>query len=127
MVIVRVDTPAWHCTEAWKPITVVLRLRQPATCPTLFYFLWHEKDLLISEEAYSTVFIYRWWLLSYNEVYGIFPQNNLRNFFKGEYADLIEQFANGDYDLWVLNTKLIARLEMQYGKAIPKTCCFRRY
>ena len=78
------------------------------------------KDLLISEEAYSTVAYLPLVALSYNEVYGIFPQNNLRNFFKGEYADLIEQFANGDYDLWVLNTKLIARLEMQYGKAIPK-------
>jgi hypothetical protein len=78
------------------------------------------KDLLISEEAYATVAYLPLVALSYNEVYGIFPQNNLRNFFKGEYADLIEQFANGDFDLWVLNTKLIARLEMQYGKAIPK-------
>lgn len=78
------------------------------------------KTLLISDEAYGTVAYLPLVALSYNEVYGIFPQNNLRNFFKPEYADLIEDFANEEFDLWTLNTKLISKLESQFGKAIPK-------
>lgn len=40
------------------------------------------KQLLISDEAYGTVAYIALVALGYNEVYGIFPQNNMRNFLK---------------------------------------------
>ena len=78
------------------------------------------KQLLISDEAYGTVAYIALVALGYNEVYGIFPQNNMRNFFKEEYAQLIDRFVAGQDDLWELNDKLIAKLTSQYGLAQPK-------
>jgi hypothetical protein len=78
------------------------------------------KDLLLSEQDYSIVAYLANVALSYNLVYGIFPDNDLNKFFKPTYAKLVEQYAQEKINLWDMNTKMLDSLRVQYGKTAPK-------
>ncbi len=78
------------------------------------------KELLLSNEEYTVVAYLAEVALSYNLVYGIFPDNDIYKMFKPTYARLMEKFAKEEIDLFDMNTIMIDSLKIQYGKAIPK-------
>ncbi|MBK8700108.1 MAG: hypothetical protein IPN29_11490 [Saprospiraceae bacterium] len=78
------------------------------------------KDLLLSDQEYGTVAYLANVALSYNEVYGIFPGNDVFRFFKADYAKMIKKFAAEEITLWEMNALMIDSLEAQYGGAKPK-------
>ncbi len=78
------------------------------------------KELLLSNEEYSVVAYLAEVALSYNLVYGIFPDNDIYKMFKPTYARMIEKFAKEEIDLFDMNAIMIDSLTIQYGKALPK-------
>jgi hypothetical protein len=78
------------------------------------------RDLLLSDANYMTVAYLANVALSYNLVYGIFKNNDLKNFFKPTYAKMVEKFAKEETDLWKMNAEMLDSLKAQYGKTSPK-------
>lgn len=83
------------------------------------------KDLLISNEEYGYVSYLVSTAVSYQEVYGnIFPNNDLTQFFKQPYADIIQGYLDLESDLFILNTQLISALINNEGGSFPKKMIF---
>lgn len=78
------------------------------------------KELLLSDKEYSIVAYMAEVALSYNLVYGIFPDNDMNKFFKPTYAKLLQKFADEELGLFDMNTIMVDSLKKQYGKALPK-------
>lgn len=83
------------------------------------------KDLLISEEEYGYVAYLASTAISYQEVYGtIFPNNDISQFFKQPYANIIQQYIDEEADLFDINQELIDALIENEGSASPKKMIF---
>ena len=78
------------------------------------------KALLLSDSEYQLVAYLANVALSYNLVYGIFPDGKTNRFFKAPYAAMIDQYANDEITLWELNSLMIDSLKAQYGTSKPK-------
>jgi hypothetical protein len=79
------------------------------------------KDLLISDDEYAYVAYLVWTAISYQAAYGtIFPNNDITQFFKPAYTDIIQKFTNEEVDLFDMNTALIEALIANEGGSFPK-------
>ncbi|MDF1697486.1 MAG: T9SS type A sorting domain-containing protein [Saprospiraceae bacterium] len=79
------------------------------------------KDLLVSDESYDYVAYLAWTAISYQEVYGtIYPNNDITQFFKQPYADIILKFQNEEASLSEINEELIDSLIAIEGGSFPK-------
>jgi len=83
------------------------------------------KDLLVSDEEYAYVAYLASTAISYQEVYGtIYPNNDITQFFKQPYADIILKFQNEEADLFEVNQELIDSLISIEGGSFPKKMIF---
>lgn len=83
------------------------------------------KNLLVSDEEYEYVAYLVSTAISYQEVYGnIFPNDDLTQFFKEPYADIIQGYINQGSDLFILNQQLISALIFNEGGSFPKKLIF---
>jgi len=83
------------------------------------------KDLLISDDEYGYVAYLASTAVSYQEVYGtIYPNNDITQFFKQPYADIILKYVEDEVDLFVINEELIDSLILNEGGAFPKKMIF---
>lgn len=79
------------------------------------------KDLLVSDEEYAYVSYLASTAISYQEVYGtIFPNNDITQFFKQPYADIIQKYADEETTLLDINEELIDSLISIEGGSFPK-------
>ena len=106
-------------TETDRTVTAAFPMSGPYSISTGM------KDLLVSDEAYAYVAYLASTALSYQEVYGtIFPNNDIRQFFKEPYASIITKYANEEEDLFVINEELIDSLIAIEGGSFPKKMIF---
>ena len=81
--------------------------------------------LLISDEEYGYVAYLASAAVSYQEVYGtIFPNNDITQFFKQPYADIIQNYVNEEAGLGETNQELIDSLILLEGGSFPKKMIF---
>jgi hypothetical protein len=78
------------------------------------------KNLLLSEQEYRQVSYMANVALSYESVYGIFPNSDITKFFKPEFIVPINKYAKEEIDLWQLNDTLTTLLKLNGGKVQPK-------
>lgn len=78
------------------------------------------KELLLSDKEYTLPAYAANVGLSYNLVYGIFPDGDINKFFKPTYGKMIQKYANREVDLWELNDEITDSLKKQFGKVQPK-------
>jgi hypothetical protein len=78
------------------------------------------RNLLLSNENYGLVAYLANVALSYNLVYGIFPDNDINKFFKAPFAKMVKDFADEKIDLFKMNTMMLDSLNAKFGKTSPK-------
>ncbi|MFM9951036.1 MAG: T9SS type A sorting domain-containing protein [Saprospiraceae bacterium] len=76
------------------------------------------RDKILSDDPYYFAAYLPYTVLSYNLAYGLF--DDIEEYFKQPYADMIEQFYNEDIDLGELNDMLIDQLELEFGASVTK-------
>ncbi len=76
------------------------------------------RDKILSDEPYFFAAYLPFTVLSYDLAYGLF--DDIEEYFKQPYADMITQFYNEDIDLGMLNDMLIDQLELEHGASITK-------
>ncbi|NUO02683.1 MAG: T9SS type A sorting domain-containing protein [Saprospiraceae bacterium] len=76
------------------------------------------RDKILSDEPYYFAAYLPFTVLSYDLAYGLF--DDIEQYFKQPYADMIEQFYNEDINLGDLNTMLIDQLELEFGASVTK-------
>lgn len=77
-------------------------------------------NLLLGEEEYEFVAYAANVALSFNRIYGIFPNERASDLFLEPYATEIEKFRREEIDLWKLNEFMLKELKKNSGKAQPK-------
>jgi len=77
------------------------------------------RDLIIGDKAYLFPAYLPNTALGFQEVYGDL-YNELTDIFKPEFASDIQQYYNGSITLFALNTRLISKLNAQYGSSVAK-------
>jgi S-formylglutathione hydrolase FrmB len=83
------------------------------------------KDLLITDDEYEYVAYLAATAISYQEAYGtIYPNDDITQFFKQPYADIIQKYIDDEIDLFVINEELIDSLVANEGGAFPKKMIF---
>ena len=83
------------------------------------------KDLLISDDEYLYVSYLASTAVSYQEVYGtIYPNNDITQFFKQPYADIIQRYVTDEANLFDINQELIDSLISIEGGSFPKKMIF---
>ena len=83
------------------------------------------KDLLVNDDEYEYVAYLVATAISYQEAYGtIYPDNDITQFFKQPYADIIQKYIDEEIDLFVINEELIDSLIANEGGAFPKKMIF---
>ncbi len=106
-------------TEADIEVTLAMPMSGPYSISTGM------KDLLISDEEYDYVAYLASTAVSYHEVYGtIFPNDDMTQFFKQPYADIIQKYVNEEEDLFEVNQELIDSLISIEGGSFPKLMIF---
>jgi len=79
------------------------------------------KDLLITNDEYEYVAYLVATAISYQEAYGtIYPNNDITQFFKQPYADIIQKYITEEIDLFEINAELVDSLIANEGGAFPK-------
>lgn len=76
------------------------------------------RDKILSDDPYYFAAYLPYTVLSYNLAYGLF--DDIEEYFKQPYADMIEQFYNEEIDLGDLNDMLIDQLELEFGASVTK-------
>lgn len=83
------------------------------------------KDLLLSDDEYLYVSYLATTAVSYQEVYGtIYPNNDITQFFKQPYADIIQTYVTDEVNLFDINQELIDSLISNEGGSFPKKMIF---
>lgn len=83
------------------------------------------RDLLLSDLEYELPTYLAATAISYQEVYGtIYPNNDIHQFFKAPYADIIIKMVNEDSDLITINQELVTSLIANEGGVFPKKMIF---
>lgn len=77
-------------------------------------------NLLLGEEEYAFVAYAANVALSFNRIYGIFPNDLASDLFIEPYASEIEKFRREEIDLWALNEFMLNELKKNNGRAQPK-------
>lgn len=77
------------------------------------------RDLIIGDKAYLFPAYLPNTALGFQEVYGDL-YNQLTDIFKPEFANDIQQYYNGAITLFTLNTRLIGKLNSQFGSSVAK-------
>ncbi len=79
------------------------------------------RDFTLGDDEYFTVAYLGWSTLSFIEAESdLFPDVELADFFKPAYIADVEAFRDETIDLWELNRRMIAELQVTEGKVIPK-------
>ncbi len=76
------------------------------------------RDLFLGDEPYFFPAYVAFTLLSYNLVYDLYDQ--LEDVMRPEYVELVAQYLEGAIDLNTLNSRLIERLETDFGASIAR-------
>ena len=83
------------------------------------------RDLFLSEQEYELPVYLAATSLSYQEVYGnIYPNNDIHQFFKAPYSDIIKKLVTEESDLFTINQELVTSLIANEGGAFPKKMIF---
>ena len=78
------------------------------------------RNLLVEDSPYGFVAYLASSALSFQAAYGnIFSNGKISDLFKPMYAELVEQYANEELDLFDLNQALIELLISEVGSSIP--------
>jgi len=76
------------------------------------------RDKILSNDPYYFAAYLPYTVLSYDLAYGLFDE--IEQYFKQPYADMIQQFYDEEIELGDLNEMLIDQLELEFGASITK-------
>lgn len=83
------------------------------------------RDLLLSDQEYELPSYLAATAISYQEVYGnVYPNDDIYQFFKAPYADIILKLKNEESDQFTINQELVSNLIANEGGAFPKKMIF---
>ncbi|MFT4533260.1 MAG: hypothetical protein ACJA1A_001780 [Saprospiraceae bacterium] len=83
------------------------------------------RDLLLSDQEYDLPSYLAATAVSYQAVYGnLYPNNDIKQFFRVPYADIILKLATEESDLSTINQELVSSLIANEGGVFPKKMIF---